>query len=182
MFHQWQSEGRGVESVSNGVAMGKLIKKAKLVPASEMVQVDYTTTTRAAPALAWKIFADWRQWSKFSDLYGELRWTQGNPWAVGSRLRMELLHPVKFIVNRLITMCRPGECVTWIDHSRGTTVEQWVTFKTEPDGLTYVRILSQGIASRPKVAGQPFRAFLKDNSKLWFDAFCKECDRVQAAG
>jgi hypothetical protein len=158
------------------------MKKSDLGPASDILRVDYKAITRADPALAWRLFADWREWDKFTDLYGDLRWTHGAPWSVGSRLRMEVVRPARFTVNRVITMCRPGECVAWVDHSRGSTVEQWVTFELQPDGLTCVRVLSQGIGSKPKVAGQPFAEFLKNSVKRWLDGFCKECDHLQAAG
>lgn len=160
--------------------MSRPAKKPAFVSASDMVRVECTATTRAAPALAWKVFTDWRRWTRFSDAYGDLQWMHGTPWDVGSRLRIERLRPIRFIVNRVITTCHPAECVAWIDHSRGSTLEQWVTFEIDPGGLTCVRILSQGIGPRPK-AGGPFAEYLKTTVTLWLDAFCKQCDQMVSA-
>jgi len=169
-----------VESESTGVVMVNPAKKSSFVPPSDMTRVLHTAMTRADPALAWKIFVDSLRWNEFTDLYGRLTWIEGKPWAVGSRLRMELLRPARIIINRLITLSRPGEQIAWIDHSRRSTVEQWVTFAVESDGRTAVHILSQVVGAQPKVAGQSFTEFLKANVSRWFDAFCVECDRVHA--
>src|SRR3974390_3290714 len=53
--------------------------------------IRYNVETRATPAMAWDVFADWTLWPRFSDWYGSLRWTQGEPWKKGSRLRIEIL-------------------------------------------------------------------------------------------
>ena len=171
---------RVYNSSKPSLVMANRVKNPRFVPVSEMTRVEQAAITRAGPALAWEIFSDLRRWPGFTDLYGDLRWTKGTPWAVGSRMRMELLRPGEFIIDRVITMCRPGDCVAWIDHSRGSTVEQWLTFEVEPNGGTRVHIVSQGIGSGPKVAGQPFRDFLQNNVGLWLEAFCKECDRAHS--
>jgi hypothetical protein len=149
------------------------------VTEQNIVRLDHKSTTLADPALAWKILLDWRHWKRFADFYAELRWTHGVPWVVGSRLRMDVVDPDRFIVNRLVTMNRPPEAIAWIDHSRRTTVEQLVTFELDPDGMTCVHVVSQVLGPKPKVAGQPFIRFLDEGVKRWLDGYCKECDKVK---
>ena len=47
---------------------------------------EYSVTTRATPDVAWKVFSNWKLWPQFSELYGEIRWTKGEPWRRESRL------------------------------------------------------------------------------------------------
>lgn len=150
------------------------------VPKTKIIRLDHKSPTSADPALAWRIFLDWRRWDRFTDFYADLRWTHGTPWSVGSRLRMDLVRPARFVVNRLVTMCRAPEAIAWIDHSRGSTVEQQVSFELDADGKTCIHVVSQALGSRPEVAGQPFITFLDRSVKLWLDGFSKECDKARA--
>jgi hypothetical protein len=158
--------------------MEDLVRKKHSADDSQIARVEYTANTVADPALAWKIFSDHRNWTKFIDAYASIRWISGTPWAVGSRLRIDLARPLRMPISRVITMCRPAESVAWIDHARGSTVEEWVVFEPQPDSGTYVRTWAMIIGSRPKVAGEPFIHFVQNFLKLWFDGFCKECDRL----
>jgi len=69
--------------------------------------------------LAWEIFSDYRRWNEFSNIYGQLNWSEGRPWEAGSRLEIEVLEPVKTVVSHVITNCQPAHKVGWIDHSLG---------------------------------------------------------------
>ena len=73
--------------------------KPDFVHPSSMVRVEYSAETRADSALAWRVFSDWRRWRRFSDFYGDIRWLTGEPWAVRSRLRIELVRPVNTTVD-----------------------------------------------------------------------------------
>ncbi len=155
-----------------------VVDKSHSVRGSDVERVEYTAITKAAPALAWKIFSDHRKWPTFVDAYGNIRWIAGEPWKLGSRLRVELVWPVRITITRVITMCRAAECVAWIDHARGSTMEQWVIFEPEPQGGTCLRTWAEVFGSKPRVAGKPFIQFAENFIKLWFDGLCKECDRV----
>src|SRR5437899_9626326 len=113
--------------------------KSQFVHASEIVRVEYSAWTRADRETVWKIFSDWRRWQRFSDCYGEVDWLSGTPWMVGSRLRIEMVRPMRMRVDHVITVCSPGECVAWIDHFMGNTMEQWVVFERRPEGGTTVK-------------------------------------------
>lgn len=152
------------------------VSKAHFIPRSAMVRVEYAAFTHADPVLAWQIFSDYRQWRKFSDFYGDIRWIAGEPWAVGSRLRIDLVRPVKTTVDHVITVCRPCECVAWIDHALGDTMEQWVVFEPHPDGGTRVHTWAELAGPTSEVAGRPVRELLKEFIELWYERFCRECD------
>lgn len=150
--------------------------KSDFVHSSEMVRVEYSAETRADCVLAWRVFSDWRRWQRFSDYYGEIRWLNGKPWAVGSRLRIELVRPVRATVDHVITICSPGECVAWIDHALGNTMEQWVVFEPREEGGTCVQTWAEVAGSASTIAGLPVRNVLKSFIELWYSRFCRECD------
>jgi hypothetical protein len=152
--------------------------KTDFIHRSEMVRVEYSAETRADRALTWRIFSDWRRWQRFSDFYGDIRWLSGKPWAVGSRLRIELVRPVKTTVDHVITVCSPGECVAWIDHALGNTMEQWVTFKPRVEGGTRVETWAEVAGWASTIAGWPIRSVLKSFIELWYSRFCRECDAM----
>ncbi len=154
------------------------VSKSHFTPRSQMLRVEYTATTRADHAMAWKLFSDFRLWRKFSDFYGDIRWIAGTPWSVGSRLRIDLVRPVQTTVDHVITVCRPGECVAWIDHALGDTMEQWVVFEPQPGGGTSVHTWAEVAGPTTEVGGVPVHEVLKTFIEAWYDRFCRECDRT----
>ncbi|HLW54161.1 MAG TPA: SRPBCC family protein [Candidatus Angelobacter sp.] len=145
---------------------------------SQIVRVEYTDVTLADRSLAWRVFSDFRRWRKFSDIYGEIRWFTGKPWKAGSRMRIDLVRPVKTSVDHVITVSRPGECVAWIDHFLGNTMEQWVTFSPQPDGTTCVHTWAEVTGATSLIGGQNFGEMLKNFIELWYSRFCQECNRM----
>lgn len=143
-----------------------------------VIRVEYTAATRAGRALVWKLFSDWRRWRRFSDLYGDIRWLSGKPWVVGSRLSIELIRPVRITVDHVITVCSPGECVAWLDHALGNTMEQWVVFEPRQQGGTQVHTFADVIGPTSTVGGHPVREVVKSFIELWYRRFCRECDRL----
>ena len=154
--------------------------KSRFVRRSEMVRLEYTAVTQADPALAWKVFSDWRRWSRFSDFYGNIRWLSGEPWMVGSRLQIELVRPVRTTVDHVITVCSPRDCVAWIDHFKGYTMEQWVVFEALGEGGTRVRTWAE-LVGPTSAEGVPVRDTVKNFIELWYSRFCTECDGVHEA-
>jgi len=143
-----------------------------------MEYLEYTVFTRADRALAWKLFSDFRFWHAFSDIYGPITWTKGKPWTAGSRMRIEIVRPVRAVVDHVITMCSPGEQVAWIDHVLGNTMVQWVTFDTLSDGRTRVHTWAEVTGSTRVVAGVDCSDFLRGFIRSWYDRFCAACDQM----
>jgi hypothetical protein len=139
--------------------------------------VRYAVETKATPETAWEVFANWSLWPRFSDQYGELRWVTGEPWQKGSRLRIEILHPVHLHVEHVITVCVPAKRVAWIDHALGTTLEQWVYFEPLPLGGTRVHTWAEFTGIARLVAGQPVKNLLRQFTEHWYESYREECDR-----
>lgn len=145
---------------------------------------EYTVTTRAAPALAWQIYTDWRRWPRFSDMYGAIDWIKGEPWQVGSRLRIRIVKPVPTTVEHVITLCSPPDKLAWIDHALGTTMEQWVVFEALASGGTRVITSAAFTGLTSFLAGLALKQVLIEFTRTWYDNFRDECDAAarQQAG
>ena len=141
-------------------------------------RIEYSIHTKATALMAWQVFSDWTLWPKFSDYYGEIRWTEGTPWREGSRLSITTVKPIKITLTHVITLCVPGEKVAWIDHAIGTTMEQWVFFESEPRGGTHVRTWAEYTGLIPLIAGRRMKDVLLDFTETWYDRYALECDRV----
>ncbi len=141
---------------------------------------EYSVVTRAGPALAWAIYTDWRRWPRFSDMYGAIDWIRGEPWQIGSRLRIRIVKPVSTTVEHVITLCLPPQKLAWIDHAMGTTMEQWVVFEPLPDGDTRVTTAAAFTGLTAFLAGLALKQVLLDFTHTWYDNFRDECDAAAA--
>lgn len=145
---------------------------------SRFERFEYAIITNASPTVAWQVFSDWNLWPKFSDHYGDIRWTKGEPWQEGSRLSIKAIKPVSVTLDHVITLCVPGEKVAWIDHALGTTMEQWVFFESHPDGGTRVRTWAEFTGLIPLIAGRRIKDVLLAFTRTWYTRYAAECDRV----
>lgn len=143
-----------------------------------MEYLQYTAFTKASPALAWELFCDFRLWSRFSNIYGEIQWSKGKPWTPGSRMKIEIVQPIKATVDHVITICSPPEQIAWIDHTLGNTMEQWLTFEALADGRTRVHTWAEITGSAPFVSARNFSDFVRDFIRQWYDSFCLACDQL----
>ena len=144
---------------------------------SSIARVEYSVLTSADCKLAWKIFSDTSLWSRFSDLYGAIRW-QGPAWTPGSRLRIDIGEPINATVDRVITICMSPHNVAWINHVRGYTMEQWVSLDPTAGGgtriSTWIEVTGAGVSRDRELDLQE----LKSVVCTWFDNFSLECDRA----
>jgi hypothetical protein len=144
---------------------------------SSIARVEYSVLTSADCKLAWKIFSDTSLWSRFSDLYGAIRW-QGPAWTPGSRLRIDIGEPINATVDRVITICMPPHNVAWINHVRGYTMEQWVSFDPYQGGGTKVSTWIEVTGAEISQRGGEDIKYLKTVLVSWFTRFAAECDRA----
>jgi hypothetical protein len=155
--------------------------RAESKPAGDANVLDYCIVTKASPDLAWRIFTDCDRWSKFSDLYGSLRWIEGKPWQPGSCLLIEVVRPVRAQIEHRITTSVPARRLSWIDHGLGTTIEQWVHFEALPQGGTRVHTWAEFAGIARLIAGRPLRQVLLDFTTNWYENYRTECDQAAQA-
>ena len=139
----------------------------------------YEVLVKASPKLAWDIFSNWRRWHTFANVYGRLEWVKGDPWAVGSRLNIEIVQPVHVTIDHVITHCDPGEKVGWIDHAMGVAIDQWVVFEPKNGSGTIVRISAEIVgANLVFTNGMSLEQFLPEFTRHWYDAYRDVCNEL----
>jgi hypothetical protein len=143
---------------------------------NHIARVEYVVFTRADCTLAWKLFSNIGLWPKFCHLYADIRW-QGAPWTPGSRMRLEVGPPVDVTVDRVVTVCIPPHHISWINHVRGYTMEQWISIDPYQGGTrvsTWIEVTGGELSSH---RAEDMR-LLKSVVIEWFENFRLECDRV----
>ncbi len=142
----------------------------------------YEVVTRATSKLAWEVFSNWRRWHSFSNVYGSLTWKQGDPWTAGSRLLIEIVQPVHFFIDHVITFCDPARRVGWIDNAFGVAIEQWVTFETLPSSDTKVRLYGEMVGGEDmEIGGRNAFDHIVEFTRSWYENFRTVCDELAPA-
>jgi hypothetical protein len=143
-----------------------------------MHRFQYSVTTKASARGAWEVFSDWRKWNSFANIYGEVKWLEGEPWNVGSRMEIEVLRPVEVVIDHLIICCEPAREIGWIDKALGITIAQWVEF--EKEGVERTRVNTWGEITPPgaKVAGRTVEQLVSTFTETWYENFRLACDQA----
>jgi hypothetical protein len=145
-----------------------------------MHHFEYTITTKASPQLAWKLYSDCKMWPNFADIYGDVKWSEGRPWEVGSRLEIEVVRPVKTVIDHLIISCEPQRELGWIDRALGVTMGQWVEFEALPSGGTRVTTWGDVAPAATMIAGRPVGHLVDVFIETWYENFRTACDEFSA--
>ena len=148
----------------------------KLLSDSHLFQ--YTIITKARPDAAWSIFSDWTRWNSFANVYGNLRWNEGRPWQVGSRLFIELLRPVEAIIDHVIITCTPAKQVGWIDSALGVTIIQWVEFEPQGQSRTVVHTWGEIAGAKFEIASRTVPQLISTFTETWYENFRAACDQA----
>jgi hypothetical protein len=147
-----------------------------------MHRFEYAVTTKATPALTWEVYTNWKMWHTFANIYGRMHWQHGEPWSIGSRMEIEILKPVKVVVDHLIVNCRHGRELGWIDRALGITMHQWVEFDENPSGGTHVRTWGEIKPPRVAVAGRTAEYLVGVFTETWYENFRSMCDEFAEVG
>ena len=97
---------------------------------------------------------------------------------LGSRLRIELMRPVKAMLDHGITACSPPILVDWIDHAHGDTMEQWVHFKSLPGGGTEIHTWADLMGPTKMIEGRDVCDVVTEFISSWYNRFAEECDQL----
>ena len=145
-----------------------------------MHRFDYTITTKASPALAWKLYSDHKMWPNFASVYGDVKWSEGRPWEVGSRLEIQILRPIKAVIDHLIISCEPEHELGWIDRALGVTIGQWVEFEPLRSGGTRVYTWGDVAPADTLIGGQSVSRLVHSFTETWYENFRNACDEFSA--
>src|SRR2546427_12813345 len=94
-----------------------------------MQSFDFQVVLDVPLQTVFSICVDVDRWRNYN-VFGEIQWVQGAPWAEGSRLRIETRIPIRnFVtVDQVVQHFTPNESVSYLSHVFGITYKTRVTF------------------------------------------------------
>jgi hypothetical protein len=102
-------------------------------------RVEYSVTVPASIDAAFLAFLHLAR-LLHREIYDEASWVEGVPWQVGSRLRYVILKPVPATVTAVVTSISLPRSISLLNHALGITAEEHVTFGSDLNGGTRVRL------------------------------------------
>jgi hypothetical protein len=85
---------------------------------------------------------DVHAWAWWNPVVASAKWLSGEPWAVGSKLRLELARP-KLMFEPVVTESAPPNLTHWQGGSLRCSGEQRFIFESQSDGITTIRATLQ---------------------------------------
>jgi hypothetical protein len=121
------------------------------------------------------IYMDTDRWCNRS-LFGDIRWVQGKPWEVGSRLRIETRSPIRSTVDQVLQRFERNESVSYISHVLGMTCETRVTFTRISLQRTALNVSMELVGRASRVLGFALEPAIAKATKGFFEELRKECE------
>jgi hypothetical protein len=143
-----------------------------------MNRFQYCVLTKASRQAVWALYLDWQRWPAYADILGEMKWTRGEPWKIGSELEIELLRPFRATVQHSITLFQTLREVAWVDRALGITISQWVSFEDRARGGTQIYTEGDISPTGAVIKGTSVDRLVRAFTETWFENFCMACDKL----
>lgn len=121
------------------------------------------------------IYTDIERWRN-RNLFGDIRWSQGNPWAEGSRLRIETRTPIRSVVDQVVQEFVPLDRVVYLSHVFGITCETRINFSRTPEGRTAISIRMELVGVVSRALGFAIEPAIAKATIGFFDELKRECE------
>lgn len=143
-----------------------------------MNRFQYLVMTKAARNTVWDLYLDWEKWGAYANIYGQVKWTKGGPWKVGSEMELEIVRPVELVVQHSITHFRPQREIAWIDRGLGITISQSVNFEDRPRGGCQIYTEGEITPTGAVVGGKSADRLIRVFTETWYENFRTACDKL----
>jgi hypothetical protein len=107
-----------------------------------------------------------------------VRWTQGNPWEVDSRVRIEPEDAYGVIVDQVLLHYEPDRRVDFISHFGGITMQSQVRFRALSDNLTEIESQLEFIGTFSRIASFAVGSAIEYGAKRFYQDLKQECERT----
>lgn len=124
-----------------------------------------------------EVFATYTQLNPFrwTDMRSA-RWTCGNPWEVGSRLRLEPNDTYGTVVDQVLTHFEPNRFVGFISHFGGVTMQSQVHFRALSDTQTEIETQLEFIGRFSRMASFPLRPAIEQGARQVYEDLKRQCE------
>lgn len=145
-----------------------------------MNRFQYCVATKAPRSTTWDLYLNREKWRDYVNIYGELKWAHGEPWKLGSRMQIEVLHPLEVVFQHSIVLFQPKREIAWVDRAMGVTISQWVNFEDRPSGGTQIYTEGDISAAGVSVGGKSVDRLVRVFTEMWYENFRTACDELHA--
>jgi hypothetical protein len=146
-----------------------------------MQSFDFQVVVDCPLEIVFDVYADIERW-RHRNLFGDIKWVQGNPWEEGSRLRIETLAPIRTTVDQVVQHFSPKESVSYLSHVLGITIETRIHFTDIPPQQTAIRVGMQLVGTLSRSLGFAIEPAIARSTRGFFEELSKECEAVFRTG
>jgi len=125
-----------------------------------------------------KVFALYTdiEWWRNRSIFADIRWTHGEPWTEGSRLRIESRKPIRASVDQVLLEFRPRESVVYISHVLGMTCETRIKFAAASAAQTVIQVRMQLLGTVSRVLGFAIEPVIEKSTREFFEDLRRESE------
>ncbi len=127
--------------------------------------------------MVFAIYVDTDRWCNRS-IFGEIRWTQGNAWEQGSRLRVETTTPIRSVVDQVVLEFERNRSVSYISHVYGITCHTRVSFAAIAGG-TSVGVSMELVGMVSRALGFAIEPAIEKTTRRFFLELRRECEEAE---
>jgi hypothetical protein len=142
-----------------------------------MQSFDFQVVLNAPLEIVFSIYTDVERWRN-RNLFGEIRWVQGEPWREGSRLRIETRFPIRSHVDQVVQHFTVNESVSYLSHVLGITCETRVIFTRATIDQTAINVVMNLVGTPTRSLGFAVAPAITKAMKGFFEELRKECEAV----
>lgn len=143
--------------------------------ADTMQSFDFQVVLNCPLETVFSIYVDTQRWRNRNE-FGEIRWVQGKPWGVGSRLRVETQVPIRTSVDQVVQHFALNESVSYLSHAMGITCETRVTFTPVSVRQTAVNVVVQLAGTASRALDFALTPVIAHATKGFFEELRKDCE------
>jgi hypothetical protein len=140
-----------------------------------MQSFDFQVVLDCPIEMVFAIYTDVERWCN-RNLFGEIRWVQGEPWKEGSRLRIETRSPIRTSIDQVVQHFTPNESVSYLSHVLGITCETRVFFTRVAEGKTAINVGMHLVGTVSRTLGFAIEPVIAKSTKGFFEELRKECE------
>jgi hypothetical protein len=140
-----------------------------------MQSFDFQVVLNTPLERVFAIYVDVERWRNRNQ-FGEIRWVKGRPWAVGSRLHIEIQSPLRTSVEQVVQHFSRNESVSYLSELLGITCEMRVTFTVVSERQTAINVVMQLVGSASRSLDFALAPMIKGAVKGLFEELRKECE------
>jgi hypothetical protein len=140
-----------------------------------MQSFDFQVALNAPLEMVFSIYTDVERWRN-RNLFGEIRWVQGEPWREGSRLRIETRFPVRSHIDQVVQHFTANESVSYLSHVFGITCETRIAFTRIPVDQTAINVVMNLVGTPSRSLGFALAPAITKAMQGFFEELRKECE------